>query len=146
LILFADIIGKRQQAPSPLDWSLPLDIRKTDPDQQLVFGWASVVEKNGVLVVDKQNDVIPVSAMENAVYDFMLRSRDMGDMHLETGQGHIVESMMFTIEKQQTIGIDLGMVGWWTGWKVTSAPLWKQIRAGARPEFSIGGTAITREV
>lgn len=127
-----------------MDWTLPLDIRKADPDQQLVFGWASVIEKNGVIVTDKQGDQILSSAMEPAAYDFVLNSRDMGDMHEATGRGRLVESMMFTLEKQQTLGIDLGMVGWWTGFFVECPDLWKAYRAGHRPEFSIGGSAVSR--
>jgi hypothetical protein len=131
---------------APLDWSLPLDIRKVAPDQQLVFGWASVIEKNGVLVVDKQGDIIPVSAMEPAAYDFVLYSRDHGDMHEQTGAGRLIESMMFTVEKQAALGIDLGMVGWWTGFKIDSPELWGAYKRGERPEFSIGGSALSREV
>lgn len=128
-----------------IDWILPLDIKKADPDQQLVFGWASVIEKGGVIVTDKQGDRIPTSAMEPAAYDFVMNSRDMGDMHEATGRGQLVESMMFTLEKQQALGIDLGMVGWWTGFKVSCPELWKAYRAGHRPEFSIGGSAVSRE-
>lgn len=131
---------------APMDWTLPLDIRKVDPDQQLVFGWASVIEKNGVAVIDKQQDIIPVSSMEPAVYDFVLNSRDHGNMHEQTGVGRMIESMMFTVEKQQTLGIDLGMVAWWAGWKIDCPELWKAHKAGARPEFSIGGSAVSREV
>jgi putative serine protease XkdF len=129
-----------------LDWSLPLDIRKADPDQQLVFGWASVIEKGGVIVTDKQGDQIPTSAMEPAAYDFVLNSRDHGDMHEATGRGRLVESFMATHEKQAALGIDLGMVGWWTGFHVECPELWKAYRAGLRPEFSIGGSAVSREI
>lgn len=128
-----------------LDWYLPLEIRKADPDQQLVFGWASVIEKNGVAVIDKQGDIIPVSAMEPAAYDFVLNSRDMGEMHETMGRGRLVESMMFTMEKQEALGINLGMVGWWTGFHVECPELWTAYRAGHRPEFSIGGSAQSRE-
>lgn len=136
------------------DWSLPLDIRKTDPDQRLIFGWASVIEKNGVLVVDKQDDVIPVTALEPAVYDFVLYSRDQGDMHEETGKGRLVESMMFTPEKERVISefvakhggsIDLRMSAWWTGFHVDSDALWAAHKRGDRPEFSIGGSAVSRQ-
>lgn len=125
-----------------LDWSLPLDIKKADPDQQLVFGWASVIEKNGVVIIDKQGDVIEPAELEKAAYDFVLYSRDHGDMHQRTGVGQMVESIVFTIEKQQALGIDLGQVGWFVGFKVTDDAFWKRIKAGDLPEFSIGGSAV----
>jgi len=123
-------------------WSLPLDIRKMVPDQQLIFGWASVVEKGGVAVIDSQDDVIPVAELENAAYEFVLHSRQQGDMHATVGVGRLVESMVFTKEKQDVLGIDLGMVAWWTGFRVDCPDVWAAHKRGDRPEFSIGGQAI----
>jgi hypothetical protein len=37
------------------------------------------------------------------------------------------------------------MVGWWTGFKVDSPALWAAHKRGERPEFSIGGKAVSRE-
>lgn len=125
------------------DWTLPMEVRKLDPEQQLIFGWASVVEKDGVAVIDKQGDIIPVPALEEAAYEFVLYSRQQGDMHVEKGVGRLVESMVFTKEKQQALGIDLGMVGWWTGFHVDSPELWAAHKRGERPEFSIGGAAVS---
>lgn len=140
-----DAMKRDGGSSDPLGWSGRLDIKKADPDQQLLFGWASVVEKAGRPIIDKQGDIIPVWALEPAAYDFVLHSRDQGDMHRQVGQGRLVESMVFTTDKQKALGIDLGMVGWWTGFKVDSPDLWKSIRAGERPEFSIGGQAVSVE-
>jgi hypothetical protein len=38
-------------------WKIPLKIVKADADQRLIFGWASVVEKDGRPVIDKQGDI-----------------------------------------------------------------------------------------
>ncbi|MDE2472290.1 MAG: hypothetical protein KGL35_27045 [Bradyrhizobium sp.] len=127
------------------DWSTPLIVTKADPDKQMVFGWASVVEKDGVAIIDKQGDVIPVPELEAAAYDFVLNSRVQGDMHVSKGVGRLVESMVFTREKQALLKIDLGMVGWWTGFRVDDPGLWAACRAGERPEFSIGGAAVPVE-
>lgn len=132
-----DGVGKGEE--ENVEWSIPLDVIKAAPDQQLIFGWASVVEKNGVLVVDKQQDVIIPDDLETAAYDFVLYSRTGGDMHTQKGVSRLVESMVFTKQKQQILGIDLGLVGWWTGWKVDQPELWKLHKEGKRPEFSIGG-------
>ena len=127
------------------DWSLPVEIMKTDPDQQLVFGWASVASKDGLLVVDKQGDMILPEDLERAAYDFVLYCRSQGDMHKtdDNGQplqvGRVVESMMFTRQKQEVLKIDLGMEGWWVGMRVDSPEVWAAIKRGDRPEFSIGG-------
>ena len=96
---------------------IPVPISKIDEDQRIVFGWCSVVEKDGRLVVDLQDEVIPEAVLEKAVYDYVLNSRVGGEMH-ERKAGRMIESMIFTKEKQQALGIDLGKVGWWVGYKI----------------------------
>lgn len=127
-------------------WNLPLTIKKFDIDKQLIFGWASVVEKDGKAIIDKQGDIIPVEELENAAYEFTLNSRNHGDMHTRTNVGKLVESMVFTKEKQIALNIDIGQVGWWVGFRVNDAELWEAHKRGERPEFSIGGAAIPIEV
>jgi hypothetical protein len=39
----------RQRVNRREDFTFPLDITKVEPDQNLIFGWASVVEENGEL-------------------------------------------------------------------------------------------------
>jgi hypothetical protein len=121
------------------EWSMPFHIIKSEPEQQQIFGWASVAEMNGQLVVDKQDDIILPEDLEKAAYDFVLYCRSQGDMHEQKDVGRLIESMMFTKQKQEILGIDLGMQGWWVGFKVDNADVWKSIKAGNRPEFSIGG-------
>jgi hypothetical protein len=132
-------------------------ICKVDEDRQLVFGWASVCSIDGEDVIDKQGDIIPEHELENAVYEYNLYFRKQGEMHEVMGIGRLVESIVFTVEKQRAIEtglresginahLDLGMVGWFVGFKVDDARVWKRIRAGELPEFSIGGKAIRDEV
>ena len=121
--------------------SIPFTIAKADADQQLIFGWASVVEEGGRLIVDKQGDAILPEDLEKAAYDFVLYARQHGEMHKTLGTGRLVESMVFTTEKQAALGIDLGKVGWWVGFKGDNAGTWAAHKRGALPEFSIGGSA-----
>lgn len=134
-------LGKRDGA-----WSIPFKVAKADADQQLIFGWASVVEKNGQLIIDKQGDVILPDDLEKAAYDFVLYARKHGDMHDNVGTGRLIESMVFTKEKQSLLGIDLGKVAWWTGFRVDDAETWQAHKRGELPEFSIGGTGRRVEI
>lgn len=137
------------------DWSIRATVLKVDADKRLMFGWASVVEKNGSLVVDKQDDAIPPHELEQAVYDYVRTSGEMDDMHTAPRTGDLVESMVFTKEKQKALGIH-GMLkdehghvldtAWWAGWYVDDAAAWSEFRAGRRPELSIGGSAHRGEV
>ena len=120
-------------------------IVKADEDQRLLFGWASVVEKDGALVTDSQGDQISPAELEHAAYDFVIRARIAGDMHEKVGTGHLVESMVFTAEKQEALGIDLALQGWWVGFKIEDDRVWDLIKSGDRPMFSIGGIAQREE-
>jgi len=119
-----------------------------DPDKHLVFGWASVVTKGGKPVVDRAGDVIPVEVLEEAVYRYMLDSRDASDgRHEKRGVGKCVESCVLTLEKQRAIGIDLGFEGWFCGFKITDPDVWDAIKAGRQQVgFSIGGRAVGKEL
>src|SRR5258706_2727338 len=133
--------AKGEPVNKSLDMEIEFDVRKTDEDQQLVFGWASICSIDGVDVVDKQDDIIPEDELEKAAYDFALYCRQQGDMHERMGVGRLVESMMFTKQKQDAIGIDLGLTGWWVGFKVDDPGVWARIKDGSLPEFSVGGKA-----
>jgi Putative phage serine protease XkdF len=131
----------------PIAKTLIVDVRKISDDLQQIFGWCSVVTKNGVPVEDLQGDIITVEALESAAYDYMLKSRDAGDMHLRKGVGRCIESIVFTEDKQRALGIDLGgTVGWWIGMQIDDPEVWKSVRAGSRPGFSIGGKAAAKEL
>lgn len=128
------------------NFQLPITISKVDIEQRLVFGWASISQIDGVDVIDRQGDIIPPDELERAAYEFMLRFRQQGDMHSEIGVGYAVESMVFTAEKE-ACGLvaknDVGqqIFGWFVGFKVENDAVWKRVREGELPEFSIGGRA-----
>jgi broad specificity phosphatase PhoE len=140
------IYSFRPTAKRAPEWSIEIDVTKTDEDQQLVFGWASVSSIGGEDVVDKQGDIILEDELEKAAYDFVLYCRKQGDMHERVGVGRLVESIVFTKQKQDALNIDLGMVGWFVGFKVDDPGVWKKIKDGSLPEFSIGGKAVREPV
>lgn len=119
-----------------------ISIEKVDEDRRQMFGWASVIEKDGVPIEDHQGDVIDEGELEPAAYDFVVKSREGDDMHVGAPVSHLIESMVFTKEKQAALGIDLGKVGWWTGWQVDDPGVWAAHKRGERNELSIGGSAI----
>lgn len=117
-----------------------LEIKKIDEDERLVFGWFSVVEKDGVLLKDSQGDYIEPEELEKAAYKYVLDARIAGDSHVRKGVGHLVESIVFTKDKQEALGIELGCVGWWGGFHINDDSVWDKIKKGEYPMFSIGGT------
>ena len=134
------VVGKSGEA------NLNFEVCKLDNEQRQVFGWASTTTIGGFHVVDKQGDIIPTQELEKAAYDFVLNSRQQGHNHVDVGVGRLIESMMFTKEKQQALGIDLGREGWFVGFYVDNEDCWQSIKKGDLLEFSIGGSAHKEEI
>ena len=118
-----------------------ITIEKTDEKKGLVFGWASVIKKNGEVIVDRQGDVIEDDwEMEKAAYNFVMSCRVGGEEHVRKGVSTLVESMAFTDEKCKALGLpDDFPRGWWTGWKITDETVMKRMKAGKYTGFSVHG-------
>ena len=124
---------------------------KFDEDKHLAFGWASVVSKGGVPVIDKQGDYISIDDLETAAYTYVVKSRVGGDNHQRTGPtafkaSDMVESIVFTDDKVEKMGLpDDFPRGWWVGFKVHDENVWSEVRKGNRTGFSIHGKGIRSE-
>lgn len=121
-------------------------IFKTDDDKRLVFGWASIsITVDGEQLEDRQKDIIDPEDLEEAAYEYVLNFRDTGEEHVSTmrKKGKLVESCVFTAEKQKAIGIPEGIlpVGWWIGFKIEDDSAWEKVKNGTYRMFSIEGKA-----
>jgi hypothetical protein len=118
-----------------------IEIAKTDEKKGLVFGWASVIKKDGKTVVDRQGDVIESDwEMEKAAYDFTMSSRVGGEEHVRKGVSTLIESMAFTDEKIEALGLpDDFPRGWWVGFKITDKDVMKGMKEGKYTGFSVHG-------
>lgn len=123
-----------------------MEIKKFYDDEQLVFGWASVSkDATGNRPLDWQGDVIDAEDLEKAVYKFNLDFRESNDMHRPNStNGTLVESIMFTKEKMQAMGIPDGIVpeGWWCGFKLDDQVAYQKVKDGIYKMFSIEGSAV----
>lgn len=126
-----------------------IEITKADDDKRLAFGWASVaVRSNGEVIEDYQEDIVEPEELENAAYNFVEFYREGGEMHERGGVAVLIESVVFTDEKMDAIGIPAGTLptGWWIGFKVLDDDVWKKVKEGTYPMFSIEGEAERVEV
>jgi hypothetical protein len=130
-------------------WKRNVKIEKINEERRLAFGWFSVAfDKEGKQITDWQEDLIDEAELENTAYNFVINYREGGELHIRGGVGVLVESVVFTKEKQIAIGIPEGIVpiAWWGGFYVTDDDVWEKIKAGDYEMFSIEGTAIREEV
>lgn len=119
-------------------------ISKSVEDKQLVFGWANIaVDIDGTYPLDWDGDVTPPEELEKAAYTFVLKYRATGENHQGGVKGNLVESIMFTKEKQQAMGIPEGIVpeGWWVGFHIPDKEVFAKIKSGEYEMFSVQGSA-----
>ena len=121
-------------------------ITKIDDDKRLVFGWASIsITAEGEQLEDLQHDLIDPEDLEEAAYEFVLNFRDTGELHNPNlrKKGKLVESCVFTVEKQKAMGIPEGTlpIGWWIGFKIEDDAAWEKVKSGRYKMFSIEGKA-----
>jgi Putative phage serine protease XkdF len=138
-----------KSAGAPADTEIDVvwegEFAKADPDKQQIFGWASVVEVNGESVVDLQGDRISPDEMEKAGYEYVMKSRKGGDMHLRDDwqpvqKSEMIESFIVTPEKRDAMGLpDSVPSGWWVGFQVRDPDVWAKVKSGERTGFSIHG-------
>jgi len=109
-----------------------------------VFGWASVsVRVTGEEIIDLQEDVIEIDELEKAAYMFVTDYGTAGEMHKRGGVGVLIESVVFTKDKAASMGIPDGSMpeGWWVGFRIDDTEVWKKVKDGTYPMFSIEGEA-----
>ena len=124
-------------------------IQKVDSERRIIFGWANVaVDENNRVVVDSDNDTIPIEELEQAAYRYVEFSGygGGGEMHQNVGVANLIESMVFTPEKSELLGISGTPQGWWVGFRVTDDNVWQKVKSGEYSMFSIGGRAVRREI
>ena len=126
---------------SDLTKNLEGQILKTDEEQRLVYGWASVVTEKGELVVDRQGDMIEPETLVKAVNNFMEHVRVGKEMHKGGQIGAVIHSMPITKEIGESLGIQSDREGWIVAFKVYDDDVWARVKSGELAAFSIGGRA-----
>lgn len=123
------------------DMNGEITITKVDKKKGLVFGWASVIERDGEIVVDRDNDYIDDEwELEKSAYAFVTSCRVGGDNHVRKGVSHLIESMVITQEKIDLLGLPQDtQKGWWAGWQITDPDTLDALEKGEFTGFSVHG-------
>lgn len=147
---FSDLI-ERSAEGQKLDEVLKgrFKIMKSNDEKMLAFGWANIsIRADGEVIEDYQKDIVEPEELENAAYHFVELYREGGEMHERGGAAVLIESVVFTEEKMQVMGVPQGTlpVGWWIGFKVMDKDVWEKVKDGTYQMFSIEGEAERVEV
>lgn len=120
------------------------NITKASKQEGLVSGWANVaLQADGSPPLDWQGDIIRPETLERAAVNFMMEYRSSGVMHTGDSKGVVVESIVFTREKQEAIGIPEGLIpeGWFITVKILDEEVFELVKNGTFKMFSIQGRA-----
>ena len=126
-----------------------LQIIKSDDEKMQAFGWANVaVRVDGEVIEDHQEDIVEISELERAAYNFNLHYRTGGELHQVSDVAVLIESVVFTKEKMEALGVPPETVpeGWWIGFQITDKDVWEKVKNGEYQMFSIEGSAIREEI
>lgn len=123
-------------------------ILKIDNDKRVVYGWASVVKRDGEPVTDYQGDIIPPDEIEKAAHAYVQNFRVGKEKHSGDQVASLVESFVVNPASfgalMKSMGLPapnpLPIEGWWVGYKVSDDNVWKRIKSGELKGFSIGGS------
>lgn len=127
-------------------------------DQQLVMGWANVVtDKDGLVIVDRQRDVIRMDTLAKAARDYFATSAVGGVVHMRVPAAHggtepvrigkAIEGLIVTPLVKAVLGLPADTPhGFAITMHVESPAAWKAVRAGTFKMFSIGGRGVRTPV
>lgn len=121
-------------------------ILKTDDDQRIVYGWASVISENGVPTIDTQGDVIDGDTLHKAANEFMEAVRVGKVMHFGEKKADIIHSLVLTEDLAKALGLQSDREGWVIGMRVHDDEAWRLVKSGVLKAFSIGGRAKREEI
>lgn len=130
-----------------VDLVVTCEFSKIDTDERTVFGWASVSEIDGKVVLDRQGDMVDIVDLSKSVYDYVIDSRHGGHQHRRTEEdglplkvSDMIESMVFTKEKIERMGLpEATPLGWWVGYRVADDQVWEEVKDGRLTGFSVHG-------
>lgn len=126
-----------------------VQVTKSRPDQQLVFGWANVSKTaEGQYPLDWDGDQTDPQELEKAAYTFVLKHRVTGERHQGGVKGYLVESMMFTKEKKQALGLPENSLpdGWWVGFHIPDKEVFDKVKNGEYQMFSVQGKGLREPI
>lgn len=115
-------------------------ICKVDDERRMVYGWAAVATQGGEKLIDLQGDDWDINEMRETAHDF-IGKRVLGRMHdVVKDIGEVRESLVLDEDLQKSLGVDLGVTGWFIGTYVKDETTWQAVKKGELRGFSVGGT------
>jgi hypothetical protein len=117
------------------------DVYKTDDEERLVWGWASVSTVGGELLEDMDGHKITTGAQRQFLHQIMCGQRAGKFDHEGEVCNEVVEGIVLDHDLQKALGIDLGMEGMLICTHVPDDKNWEDVKKG-NWMYSIAGTVV----
>jgi hypothetical protein len=98
-----------------------------------------VCEKGGKPYVDLQGDYIDETTMLSAGVEFMTKSREAREMHLDGAKGTILFAFPMTTDIAKAFDIETDTTGLMIGMRCDDDAMLSKFKSGQYTGFSIGG-------
>ncbi len=123
------------------------EVFKANDEARLIYGWANKITKDGETVYDLQGDSISPEELLTATTEFM-KSADRHSLNMHQGEpiGKVVHSFPLTYDIAKALGLETKDEGWLVGVHVTDDKTWEMVKSGDLAAFSIGGSALRKEI
>lgn len=126
------------------------ELSSVSKKHKVAYGWSYVSKKGDKTVKDHSGQVWSIDQVEKTAHQFVIDCRVGGESHIFKGGAELVESMVFTREVQDALGIDIqkdgeSVEGWFVGFRITDDDLLEKVQKGELTMFSIGGTGIIED-
>jgi len=136
-IIKQEIVNDDVIEPNP-EITESMKIHVSNETDRLVSGWASVE------VVDKDNDILPISVLKSAMIKYMKRGGDVHFAHSIVKVGKVVQWEIMKHPETGKWGVYI--VAQIFDDYATDNAVWNAIKEGKLTAFSIGGKGKSREV
>lgn len=136
-----EFIYKSEESGDP-DFSLQIDIAKTDEEKQLVYGVVYAPDE-----ADAHGDAMTKAEIEKAAHNFLAKARtsNVDTQHdFQADDGLIVESAVLKKDDDFYPGGKEG--SWVVAIKVTNEDTWEAVKKGDLKGISLAGKAVAEEV
>lgn len=128
----------------PVSITSSVSIVKAVPAKNQIFGWASVVTTASGDYTDLEGHMVDLADLEKAAYDsivILTQGDAANDTHNSPPFGRMIESMVYTPEKIEALGLpETFQKGWWVGLELPP-DRYASVLSGDRLMFSIEGSA-----
>lgn len=128
-------------------FNITAEIKKTNDEERMVYGFASVADDGSGTLIDRQGDMISEAELVKAAHRFMKTAREGKVMHEGQPKAEIVESMVLRPDVAKALGVeDFKKTAWVIGMKVYDDDTWERVKKGELKAFSIGGKGRRKSV